>query len=149
MILDSLICHLPYGQIHPLFDYAFEYLNNTDLALLPDGRQELIPGKLYAVSERTEGRGKAGARLEAHRSFIDIQYVVSGSELIGWRERSSCIQFAEPYDEGRDVEFFGDPPRFWMELPAGYFAIFAPEDAHAPLAGTGPVHKVVLKVALL
>jgi beta-galactosidase beta subunit len=33
-------------------------------------------------------------------------------------------------------------------LQPGSFAIFFPEDAHAPLSSTGRVHKIVVKVAV-
>ncbi len=89
-----------------------------------------------------------GARLEAHRKYIDVQFLVAGSEEIGWRPLGECRELTEPYDEARDVLFHGDRPLVWIELPVGKFMIFYPEDAHAPLASTGDNVKAVVKVAV-
>ena len=35
-----------------------------------------------------------------------------------------------------------------LAVSSGAFAIFYPEDAHAPLATSGPIHKAVVKVAV-
>jgi YhcH/YjgK/YiaL family protein len=103
---------------------------------------------LYALIDPREGRGRDGARLEVHRKYIDIQYTVSGVEVIGWRGLADCSRVAEPFSEERDIGFFAERPDTWLIIPAGHFAIFWPDDAHAPLAGTGHVHKVVMKVAV-
>ncbi len=54
----------------------------------------------------------------------------------------------EPYDEARDIVFFGDAPQTWTVLPTGKYMIFFPDDAHAPLAAAGPNTKAVIKVAV-
>jgi YhcH/YjgK/YiaL family protein len=55
---------------------------------------------------------------------------------------------AEPYDPQKDIAFFADRPDTWIHVPAGRFAIFFPEDAHAPLGGLGLLKKAVVKIAL-
>jgi beta-galactosidase beta subunit len=52
------------------------------------------------------------------------------------------------YDAEKDIVFFDDAPETWFRVPAGSFAVFFPEDAHAPLAGEGEVRKVIVKVAV-
>ena len=56
---------------------------------------------------------------------------------------------AEPYDAGRDIAFFADEPAAWFPLERGQFAVFFPDDAHAPLAASGSLHKVVIKVEVV
>ena len=147
MILDSLSNSMCYAEKHPLFQAAFDFLADKELDRLPPGKYILNADSLYAVVSRDEGRGRDAARLEAHRRYIDIQFVAAGEELIGWRDLSSCRTRAQAYDSGKDIEFFADEPERWVSVPPGSFAIFFPEDAHAPLAGCGPVRKVVVKVA--
>ena len=48
----------------------------------------------------------------------------------------------------KDLQFFRDTADSWVTIPAGCFGIFYPEDAHAPIAADGPIHKVVVKVAV-
>jgi YhcH/YjgK/YiaL family protein len=83
--------------------------------------------------------------LEAHRKYIDIQYVTLGHELIGWERIEECAGKGLGYDADNDIEFYGNPPSLWFPVPAGVFAVFFPEDAHAPLAGETPVRKIVVK----
>ncbi|OQW96333.1 MAG: hypothetical protein BWK77_05230 [Verrucomicrobia bacterium A1] len=143
MILDAL----SNAAMHTGFAEAFDFLRRAGLENLPPGRHEVRGAQLYASIGRDEGRGRDGARLETHRKYVDIQYVVSGEEVIGWSDLASCRASGLGYDEGRDIEFHTGAPRIWFPVPPGLFAVFFPEDAHAPLAGTGPVHKVVMKVA--
>ena len=148
MILDDLHSAGRYDALHPLFHLGMKFLARPDLESLASGRHEIDGDQIFALVNRDPGRGRAGARLEAHRKYIDIQYLVSGREEIGWRPIDQCQQVSEPFDEKRDIMFFADPPQTWIELPAGKFMIFYPQDAHAPLAATGDNLKVVIKVAV-
>lgn len=148
MILDDLQAAGRYDALHPLFCKGMEFLARADLESLPGGRHEIDGDRVFALVNRDPGRGRAGARLEAHRKYIDIQYLVSGREEIGWRPTEQCQQVSEPYDDSRDILFFADQPQTWIELPVGKFMIFYPQDAHAPLAATGDNLKVVIKVAV-
>ncbi|MFH0953756.1 MAG: YhcH/YjgK/YiaL family protein, partial [Verrucomicrobiota bacterium] len=129
------------------FARAFSFLRQAGVADLPPGRHEVDSDRVYAVVGKDTGRGRQGARLEAHRKYIDIQFVVAGHEVIGWEDLRNCRSRRRGYDREKDIEFFTGEPARWVTVPPGSLAIFFPEDAHAPLAGEGPVHKVVVKVA--
>ena len=53
------------------------------------------------------------------------------------------------YDAGKDVEFYEAKPSLWIPVPSGIFTVFFPEDAHAPMAGTEAMLKMVVKVAVV
>ena len=148
MILDVAARWGQYTALHPLFDRAFRFLASTDLRLLPPGRHPLDGERLYLSIDHVHGRGRDGARLEAHRRYIDIQYTIEGAEEIGWLPLASCGAPAGPFDEPKDVGFFDARPTSWLAVPEGTFAIFFPHDAHAPLAGRGAVKKAIMKVAV-
>lgn len=148
MILDDLKNAARYFGLHAGFRQGFEFLAQGGLSAFASGKYELQGERLFALVNRDAGRGHEGARLEAHRKYIDIQFLVDGSEEIGWRPTAECAQLSEPYDADRDIMFFADRPRAWIHLPVGKFMIFYPEDAHAPLASTGDNVKVVIKVAV-
>jgi biofilm protein TabA len=148
MILDTLKNSTRYVALHPGFAAAFEFLNNPDVATLPAGRCDVRDDRLFAIVGKDQGKGRDKARLEAHRKYIDIQYVVSGDEWIGWRDLKTCRETGLGYSVEKEIEFYTAVPETWFQVPAGSFAIFFPEDAHAPLAGKGPAHKVVMKVAV-
>jgi biofilm protein TabA len=147
MILDTLAAAERYERLHPDFRSAFDYLR-TMLPPFAEGRHEIDGERLFAIVARSEGRGRDGAKLEVHRRYIDIQYCATGHEVIGWRPLGECAEPEGAFEETRDIQFFADRPLTWIDVPAGAFAIFYPDDAHAPLAGDGEVLKIVVKVAV-
>jgi YhcH/YjgK/YiaL family protein len=147
MILDTLAAAKRYERLHLGFGAAFDFLRSAT-AGLADGRHEIDGERLFAIVAKSAGRGRVGAKLEVHRRYIDIQYCAAGHDVIGWRPLTDCREPEEPFDESRDIQFFADGPVAWLDLPSGMFAIFYPEDAHAPLGGEGEVSKIVVKVAV-
>lgn len=148
MILDRLVNADRYLNLHPGLAGGFNFLRRDDLRKLADGRHDLDGDRLFALVARDQGRGREKSLLESHRRYFDIQFVVEGADCIGWMPTADCQRISSPYDADRDIGFYFDRPETWLAVPAGAFAIFHPEDAHAPLATTGPVHKVVVKVAV-
>jgi biofilm protein TabA len=148
MILDVVASEERLKRLHPGFGPALEYLRQTNLSQLPAGCQEIDGSRLYAMVIRGEGRGHNGAKLEAHRRYIDIQYSITGADVIGWKPAATCRDPEQAYDEKSDCQLFRDAADSWVTVPQGNFGIFFPQDAHAPTAADGPIHKVVLKVAV-
>jgi len=148
MIIDALDNCVRYLHLHPLFGAAFEFLRTTSLADAAAGRRELQGERLAVSIDHVSGVGRERATLEAHRRYIDIQVAFQGADEIGWRPLAECHSIVHPYDPVRDIGFWSDPPDSWIMLPPGRFAIFFPEDAHAPLAGNGALRKAVMKVAV-
>ena len=148
MVLDTLGRAERYAGLHPRFADAFEYLAHTDLAALPTGRTDIDGDRLFVILDRKDGRGREGARLEAHRRYIDIQFTIGGDEEIGWTPLAACTAADAPFDETKDIVFFSDAPASWVRVPRGSFAIFFPEDAHAPLGGRGALVKAIVKIAV-
>ena len=146
MVLDVLDQSARYTHLHPAFTRAFAFLQETDLATLAPGRHEIDGDAIYLSIDHVDGRGREGARLESHRAHIDIQLTIAGDEQIGWRPLAACESPDGAFDASRDVGFYRDRPDTWLAIPAGTFAIFFPEDAHAPLAGSGPLRKAIVKI---
>jgi YhcH/YjgK/YiaL family protein len=146
MILDQLSQAERYFNLHPGFAAAFAFLRRSDLGQLLEGRYEIDGDAVYALVQRRPGRSRAEGKLEAHRNYIDIQFVACGQETMGWISTSACQQVKTPYDPAKDIEFFADEPTAWMAVRPGEFGLFFPADAHMPLIGEGEIHKVVVKV---
>jgi YhcH/YjgK/YiaL family protein len=146
MIFDRLENAERYCAAHPAFAAAFAFLRRPDLAALPEGRIALDDDKLFALLQRPAGKPRAAARLEAHRKYADIQFVISGHEEYGWRALADAPPATEDFKPDNDVAFYAGQPAIWLPAPPGSFAIFFPEDLHAPLVSAGPLHKVVIKV---
>lgn len=152
MIIDRLEYADRYVALHPQFGAAFRFLRQFDPVTAVAGKHALSSDgesstdEPFLIIERTEGRGIEASRVEYHRRYIDIQYVAAGTEVIGWMPTGQCQQPSGDFDPDRDIGFFEDRPQTWLTVPEGCFAIFFPADGHAPLAGTGAVHKVVVKI---
>ena len=148
MIMDSLDKAERYFNLHPAFKDVFTFIKEKNLSELSLGRHDIDGDRLFCVIEKRQGRTRAESRLEAHRKYIDIQYVISGNDEMGWKPTSDCKIIGMPYDEKKDVMIFKDEPVSWTNVPAGSFVIFFPEDSHAPLVGREEIHKIVFKVAV-
>ena len=149
MIIDTMDNSNRYEALHPLFPKAFQRLKELIAQSdLPAGRVELDGATMFAMNVDGVGCPTDEAKLEAHRAYIDIQYTAAGSDHIGW-SHLSAINGNEGYDQEGDVEFFSDTPQCWINVPVGHYAIFFPEDAHAPMANTGqPTRKIIIKIAV-
>jgi biofilm protein TabA len=144
MILDHIHNSSRHTAAHPGFAESFAFLRGLDLTRLSAGRIEISGDRLYALVVDADGKGRAGANLETHGRYIDIQYQAAGTDCIGW---SSAVKLnGKGYDAAKDIEFYAATAESWITVPAGCFAIFFPEDAHAPMGGEGRQVKVVVKV---
>jgi len=148
MILDQLANARLYLALHPRLARGFEFLEQPDLQDREDGRHEIDGDQVFALLSRDPGKGQEQARIEHHRNYLDIQYVIRGEDRIGWMPTACCQRLASDFEPGGDVAFYFDRPTSWLVVPAGSFAIFFPSDAHAPLGGEGAVFKAVVKVLL-
>jgi biofilm protein TabA len=91
-------------------------------------------------------------KLEFHRKYIDVQYMASGEEVIGWASVER-VTITAAYDEEKDIAF-GTAPLSEvtpLHLSAGQLVVLYPKDAHAPKLAAGKpsqVKKIVVKVAV-
>jgi biofilm protein TabA len=148
VIIDRLEESERYAGFHPLFPAAFEALRKRDLAALGAGTYPIDGERVYLVIAIGDGSGTSGAVLEAHRKYIDIQYVIEGTDMIGWRPLGDCAEVMKPYDGAKDVILFGERPLAWSPVAGSRFAVYFPADAHAPLGGTGPLRRAIVKVGI-
>lgn len=148
MILDLLGASGRYTAMHPHFGAAFEFLRGVTPDTMGLGRREIDGDRLYAIATTGPGKALEQARLEAHRRYADIHYLLAGRESMGWKALTQCHESERPYDEETDLEFFADDPALWFTVHPGAFVIFLPGDAHAPMVSNGTVTKIVVKVRL-
>jgi YhcH/YjgK/YiaL family protein len=149
MICDQLALWRRYAALSPWFDAAFAYLE----AVTPDlanGRHAVDGDNVFALVQRYLTKPAEQCVFEAHRQYIDVQFVVAGRETILWSPLPALTRVTQPYDAGKDVALFGPVATATpLHLAAGQFAVLFPEDGHAPCAewnGPTEVMKVVVKV---
>src|SRR3990172_955374 len=130
---------------------AIDFLQSPDIHYLPDGRVDIDGEHVFALVQRYETVLADNPRFEYHRTYMDIQYIVSGEEILGWAPAGRMV-ISEAYDTEKDV-CFGTVPKGEITpvyLQAGQVAVLYPEDGHAPkLAAGSPsaVIKIVVKIA--
>lgn len=135
---------------HPeRWNAAFTFMSSSDLVSLENKRYDIDGDNVYAlVSEYVT---KDEAQFEAHRKYVDIQYVVSGSEQMGMAPLASLKESTVPYDDSRDIEFMTVTDSTYHIATPENFLLFFPSAIHKPgmkIDRNIPVKKVVIKVKL-
>lgn len=133
------------------WDKAFTFLKEADLANLGLGRHDLDGDNLFVMISEYKTKNPEDSKYEAHRKYIDIQYVVSGIELIGIAPLTSKDIVLQEYDPVKDIEFFSvKDGKNSIATTTGFF-IFFPDDAHMPglkADSIAPVRKAVVKIRI-
>ena len=136
----------------PQMQQAVEFLRRTDLLDLPDGNVPIDEKRVFAILQRYRTAHFDAPKFEYHRKYIDLQYILSGEEIIGWAPAAGMTALFS-YDEGQDICFGLMEPGKWspVRLVAGQLAVLWPEDGHAPRLATERVclvRKIVVKIAV-
>jgi YhcH/YjgK/YiaL family protein len=147
MIFDKIENSAIYENISPLIKKAFEYLKQTDFSRLENGKHLVDGDNLFAIVQEYDTKNDADAKLEAHRKYIDVQYVVLGEELIGVSPLVAQTPCKE-YDAENDYALYDDTCSF-VKVNPKQFAVLFPQDLHKPgikVNSSIKVKKVVMKV---
>lgn len=150
MIVDSLSNAGRYAGLNPLFAKAFAYINSVNLASLEVGKFTIDGENLLGIVSDKNGvkAEESTAKFECHNAHIDIQVCIRGKETLGWKPRGTCVAPRGEYNAEKDVLFYEDAPDMFFGMTDNQFAIFYPEDVHAPMIGDGPIKKLVIKVKI-
>ena len=148
MIKDNIAKCATYYPIHPYFPQAFEYIRSISQANFSVQRTELPGAELYAMQQQYLTKPRQQGVWEAHRKYIDIQYILEGEELINfaWLNDLKLGEYLEHSDHQK-ADGEGSP----LFLKAGEFAVFFPQDVHMPGLAVNKsveVKKIVCKLAV-
>ena len=149
MIIGNIKDAKRYFGINKNFEKAFEFLKS----LSKDAFAESFEGEGFhggiSVIERNMSEPVQEKRLEAHKKYLDIHFVIDGAEMIGYADIDTVTPETE-YSEEKDVWFLkGEQQKF--VLNEGDFCIVFPEDVHAPgtpVSKDGKLKKAVVKIKL-
>ena len=133
------------------WDKAFAFLGANDLTKLELKRYDLDGDNLYVTISEYNTKTPETTRYEAHQKYIDIQYVVTGSELIGIASLASQESVLQPYNDTKDIGFYSFKNGKMVKATPTKFFIFFPSDAHMPglkEETNSPVRKAVVKLRL-
>ncbi|MCD7899269.1 MAG: YhcH/YjgK/YiaL family protein [Bacteroides sp.] len=146
MVVDTLDNLEKYASLNPLFPEVVKFLTSTDLNRLEIGKIVLKENDLIVNVTQASPKKKEEAKLETHNEFIDIQIPLSSVEMMGYTPGKDCQPNNAPYNEGKDITFFNGLATDYLTVKPGMFAIFFPQDGHAPAITEAGVKKVIVKV---
>jgi len=147
MIIDKIENANLYKNLGDRIQKSFDYIKQTNLKNLKPGRYDIDGDNIFALISEYQTKPEAEGKLEAHRKYIDVQFVIEGEELMGYAPLGNQ-EILEPYKEENDIIFYKGEKVF-IKVPEGMFAIFFPEDVHMPgiqVEKKSLVRKLVIKV---
>lgn len=133
------------------WDKAFSFLKENNLPGLEIKRYEIDGTDVYAPVSEYITKNEEDARYESHVKYADIQYVISGKELIGIAPAEDLKEVLEPYNETNDIKFMTVGKIHNRIANPDKFFIFFPDDLHRPGLKDGEnstVRKIVVKVRI-
>ncbi len=145
MIFDTLQNAALYENLKDGFAKGFAFIREAEEKSLPVGRYDIDGDKVYAMIQEYKTHENLG-QFEAHRDYIDIQYIASGVEVMEYAPLADCT---ETVAYTPDIAFYHARAKVKMTFYAGDFGIFLPDDAHNPGVwenAAKAVRKIVIKV---
>jgi biofilm protein TabA len=151
MILDTLDNAARYESLNSRFAKAFAFLRTVD-GTQELGRHDLDGDACFALVQTYETKPLEKGKFEAHRKYIDVQFIHSGRETILWAPLSTMQEEMMAYSDEKEAALWKlTADTTPLHVSAGHFAILWPQDAHAPCVEwekPEQVFKVVVKVAV-
>lgn len=149
MIIDNIRNASIYYGLNPRIEAALKWLGAQEFSKLELGRIDILGDECYAIVQDYATVPREEKRWEAHRRYIDVQFVSSGTEMIGFANIET-LKVVEEYNDEKDITWLEGDGDF-STVPAGTFVILHPHDAHMPgCAVEKPemVRKIVVKVLI-
>ena len=147
MICDRIENLAHYKPLCPHLDDVTSFLSENDAASLAPGHYDINDELFVNVEEYAPGDN---ALFEAHRAYIDLQYLFVGDEETAVIPIADGVTEKE-YDSAIDAAFYtsaDDASEFKLFMRAGTFAIFEPHDLHSPCRKyrADKVKKLIFKI---
>lgn len=146
MIIDTIENLGKYTTLNPLFAEVVEFLKNNNLQTMEEGKYPIKDQDLFMNLQVAKQRTKDTAFLETHIEMVDIQIPITCAETFGYSPLSDLPAFE--YNAEKDITKYGDTkPQTYVTVKPGQFAIFFPQDGHAPcIIEDAEVKKAIFKV---
>ena len=135
-----------YKKVNPRFDVAFEALFDLAAKNPEDGKYEIDGTNVYALVMTGPTKPVAEKKFEVHRDYIDIQYIVSGSEIMGYETMDKLTPAGEYKPDVQKLHMNEEYDK--IIVSAGEFAVFFPDEPHAPGIAVNDVPSEVKKIVV-
>ena len=133
MIIDSISCAERYHGLYLGIDRVLEAVKEYTPENYPGGRIPLDGENIYLNLLEYDTHSPAEGMTEAHRAYIDVMYMVEGTEVIYVKPVDRLKHVTKEYDPAIEALLADiDEDGCEIRLEQGDFIILFPEDAHAP-----------------
>lgn len=145
MVIDTIENLEKYVSLNPLFKDVVEFIKSNRLDDLEVGKHAIKGADLFVNIQMAKGKSKDIALLETHKKMIDIQIPLSAPETYGYTPLCDLPEAA--YYEEKDITKYAGEANTYVTCKPGEFAIFFPQDGHAPcISGEAEIKKAIFKV---
>jgi len=145
MLISSIKKYTDILKFYPQLEIVFDFIIKNISTKTCDGKYD-ITKEIYATVQTCFPKPKEEQLLEKHKKYIDLQYVISGNEKIGWKFFDKSFKLLKKYNPKKDIAFYSNNPDTYINLKKGEFAIFFPDDTHSPLCCKNRVKKCIVKI---
>lgn len=146
--IDKAALYKHYSKYKDIWDQVFDFMRNTNLEAIETGKYPIAGDSLFVIVDEYVTQDVEERKYEAHRKYIDLQYIIEGKELIGVAELDE-VNLIEPYDGEKDIAFYEKSNGKFRVADSSVFFIFFPDDAHQPCVKFDQarrVKKIVFKI---
>ena len=146
MIIDTLDNLALYEAVNPLFKDVVEFIENNNLKNLEPGKYPIKDKDLFVNIAVAKSKAPDEAVIETHRKMIDSQIPLDGPETYGYTPL--CDLPETEYNAEKDITKYPDiMAESFIDCQPGMFAIFFPQDGHAPcISMASEIKKAIFKV---
>ncbi|HTS45143.1 MAG TPA: YhcH/YjgK/YiaL family protein [Puia sp.] len=137
--------YVAYHRNPKLWDAAFAFLRDQDLKTIKPGKYPIVGDQVFANVTEAPSHKMEEVNWESHKNYIDLQYIITGKEMIGIADTSKAT-ITKPYTP--DAINYTAEGKYYISEPDQFF-LFFPNDAHRPtikVDGYDVVKKIVIKI---
>jgi len=137
-----------YDKNKKIWDKVFKFLQESDLTQMEIGKYPIEEEKCIAIISEYDTKDLNEAKIESHKNNIDLQYVITGKELIGLVSiEKTTVKI--PYNDVKDVIIYDSENVEYHPATNETFFLFFPGEIHQPgvkIKEKNHVKKLVIKI---
>ena len=148
MIIDKIENIDLYSGVSKNIKNAIEFIKAADFSEMKTGKHDINENMFVLLNEYETRENKLGI-LEAHKKYIDFQYILEGSEIIEYEPLNNQKIYKKYSIEDDYLLYYSTENKSVIQFNAGMFSVLLPNDLHLPgiiNKSKSKVRKIVLKV---
>lgn len=146
MIFDAIENIERYFGMNKNLDRALQYLKDTDLTLLAEGKSVIDGENVFINVMQAITNSDTERAYEFHKSYYDIQIDILGSEEVWFGTEYQKI--TQSYDKERDIGFGNCRREAVCRLSPGRFVVCEPGEPHLPGVALNGVEEQIRKAVI-